>query len=654
MANLKQVTPTLIGQTQTAQRSVRMVSVPNAMEGAGDVIKSATRGLLSLAGSFGDLLQERDAANYRMTLNEAIAEADKRMDEEVFSQEGFSAEGASEKAADIYAEVGGKYSGKLSGENARKFSEYWGSRRNSQANSVMRFERSQLQRAQLSANKTLIDHEVGNYGATLEPDALERAKSAYDDTVRLTNGGHLVNRETLDALRRDIQDNDGKVKLADGRTLKVVKDGEPTGRDAISESQLKEIEKRLEKRAEAYETGLQNLYDTAHAQVVERYLKDDRLNDATEYLNTVSIEGYPQGISKKVLTECREAVGRKQEMADISTEASNAISRIQGASGAESSKYGSESQDRLYAQFKRDITQKYSGEKWEKGQRILRMLDMQYRLLRDQQKATLTSDTITALTQIQKAGMTLAQQETFIGNMKDSPLKDALRKAHGRAVDSYNNSTDPVFLADQEKRLNAFKLALGIGRAELDGVYYDFRKPEELKAYVLNLGFTAKNQKRAAEYINNSRDRIDATLVAKVLADLLEIDDPAEALSRYPDLLSQLDGLKGSGVIEPSQMNTWLKANIPGLIARNVKNYNWFWPDTNAKDDGKSNDLYIEKEQLIRDWRRLNFNKAFQNNDRKGMSDALKANPTDKELEDFARTRGLRYDNGRYFLRGGK
>ena len=288
------------------------------------------------------------------------------------------------------------------------------------------------------------------------------------------------------------------------------------------------------------------------------------------------------------------------------------------------------------------------------------MLDMQYRMLREQQKAALVSDTVTALTQMQKSGFNLSQQKNYILAMKDSPLKTALQKAHVRKVESYNNNTDPLFLVEQERRLNRFKLALGNGRAELDGISYDFSDQQQLRAYVLNLGFTDKNQKRAAEYITNSKSRIDAMLAAKELAKQLGMEDPAEALSRYPNLLADLDQLKGSDVIESSKMSAWLKTNITALLSGEASNYNSWWFDTSgsfkgyAKGSVSVGDLYKSREQLTADWRRFNATRAMNRGDLEGAAAALKAKPTAKGLADFARNRGYRYEKGRYFLRGGK
>lgn len=657
MANLKPVNPEIIGRPQTARRGVRLVQLAN--EGIGEGLGQLARGASKLAGALGGVIREREEADYRKTLNDAVAEVDTRMQDEVFSSEGFSAGGVSEKATGIYAEVGEKYAARLSGRNAERFSEYWGARRNGQMNRVMDFERSQLQGAQLRANKTLLESEVSNYTATLEPAALGNAKLAYDDSVRITNGGSLVSAETLAAFRKDLNDGDGKIKLPDGRTLRVAKEVKPGENDVISEKQLAEINSRLEKQAAAYEAGLQKVYDGAHTRVVERYLEDDRLAEAASYLDSVSADGYPQGISKGVLAECRDAVRRKQEVADISVEVTKMLAQLQTEAGTDDARYGGADQDRIYTQIRRQIADKYKGEKWQTGQRVLSMFAMRYRLLQDQQEATLASDTVAALTQIQKAGMTLPQQSEYIAGLKDSPLKAALQKAYERRSEAYNKNTDPVFLADQERRLNDFKLALGQGRATLDGVTYDFSNPEQLKAYVLNLGFTAQNQKRAAEYINNSNGRIDATLAAVELAKLLDMDDHWEALGKYPNLLKELDMLKGSSVIEPSKMGLWLRTNIAYLLQGEVSNYNSWWFNTSGTrgeyDESTADDLFKTKDQLINDWRTFYILQATNRGDVAEIKRLKTVTPTDKELADFARQREYRYENGRYYLRkGGK
>ena len=659
MANLKPVLPSVIGRGQTVRRNVHPVRMPNPAAGLSDGFRNMMRGITNLGDVLADIHAERELADYRRILNEAEAEADSRMQKEVWSQEGFSAGGSSERAAGIYSEVYEKYAEKLSGRNSQRFQEAWGARRNSQMRSTMAFERRQLRGAQVSANSALMKREVENYASTLEDSALAGAKEAYDDTLRITNGGHLVTPETLARFDADVED--GKIKLPNGRVLRVRDRIEPGEKDVITKERLAEIRANMEKQSKAYETGLRNLYDSAHAQVVERYLKDDRLGEAEHYIAAISEKDNPRGASAAAVKEFRGALGRKKEIADVSLQASRAVSEIQAKSGAASQRYGSVEQDRIYAEVRRDLSNKYAGEKWKQGARIVAALDMNYRLLQEQQKATLSADTVTALTQMQQSKMSLPQQESFIRAMKDSPLKDALSRALARKRESFENSNDPFFVADQERRLTAFKLALGNGSADLDGVHYDFRNQEQLKAYVLNLGLTERNQKRAGDYIANSGSRIDAMLAGKVCARLLGLDDPAEALFRYPNLLAELDELKGTTVIDSSKMEPWLRTNITMLLSSQVTKDQLFFDSDGTVKDKIKNDasaidkLYMNRKQLTEAWKRFRAQQALNRGDAEAAKAALDTEPTLKNLEDFVRDRG--YDergNGLYYLRGGK
>lgn len=672
MAKLENVHPSVIGRPQTARRSVRMVRMPNPMDGAGDALNSLASGLPRLAGSIATYLGERDDADYKRVLNAANAEANQRYNDEVLSATGFSASGSPERAMKIYEEVAGKYRKELSGRNQRRFDEEWGARRNSRVEYAMRFESSQRGAAKHRANQDLIASGVDTYAMTVDPKALDRARRAYDDDMRDANGGRLVTPETLKRFDADFAEDNDTVKLPDrvlddgtvikGKTLRIVDEKKPGEADTITRYEIARIREDFQFQSDSYTEGLQELYDRAHARVIEQYLKDDRLTDAEEYVKSISAEGYPQGVSKAALTEMKAAIGRKREVADISTQTAEAMNGILAKAGPESQKYGSPEQDRLFTEVRREAVKKYAGAKWQTGQRILSMLDMQYRMLREQQKATLASDTVTALTQMQKSGLNLSQQENFILAMKDSPLKIALRKAHDRKVESYNNSSDPFFIAEQERRLNEFKLALGNGSAELDGVTYDFSDREQLKAYILNLGFTERNQKRAGEYMVNSESRIDALLAGKVCARLLGLDDPAEALSRYPNLLSELDELKGSTVIEPSKMEMWLKTNITTILSNEVsKDRSILWDGSatlgtyaGGTDAEVMDRLYMDEEQLTAMWRSFRAQQALNRGDGEGARRALEATPGKKELADFALRRGYRNNKGLYYLRGGK
>ena len=155
--------------------------------------------------------------------------------------------------------------------------------------------------------------------------------------------------------------------------------------------------------------------------------------------------------------------------------------------------------------------------------------------------------------------------------------------------------------------------------------------------------------------------RIDAALAGKVCARLLGITDPAEALSRYPNLLSELDELKGSTVIEPSKMENWLKTNITSILSAEVSRDRTLWWDPSGSlgdmvgtGEYKADQLYMDQDQLTAAWRRFRAQEALNRGDSEGARKALEATPGKKELEDFARRRGYQNKKGLYYLRGGK
>ena len=665
MANLKQVTPSLIGQTQTAQRSVRMVQIPNPGAGAGDAIKSATKGLLSMADSFANLLQERDEADYKVALNDAIAELNERLQNEVYSQEGFAAEGAAERADGIYKDIFGKYSGKLSGGNSRKLAEYWGSLKNSQMPRIMSFERSNLQKAELSANQTILKNEVGNYVSTGDTMALNRALIAYDDNYRITNG-RLVTRKMMDEIYKDYDDGDGKIKLPDGRTLRIVEKVEPGEKDAITKEQLSTVLYNLDRQADQYEAGKQNLFDSAHAMFVDSLLQRGTFQDITaaeRYLGTVSAKDAPHGISKGVLDECRSAVARKKESYEIYNTADALIKDVHAKAG-NGTLYGSAEQDEQAALIRKHIMEK-NRDNPEYATKLLRAFNLRYSILRDQQAASLNVGIKSNLLRMQNMKMDLPQQEAYIRSMKDSPLKDALWKAYDRNRKAYEQEREdhlntPEARAEQERKLNRFKLDLEKGSVKLDGVPYNLGNRDDLVAYIKMMGLSKKNQQRAYEYANNSAARVDANLVAGVLGSLTGVDG-AKALDNYPFILRELDLRKGTAVIDPKNMRAWVRENLADILATKVSRQRTGLDTSNTlmtyvKEGHDANLLYVNHKQLVDKYRRFHAAKARQRGDWKSAAKIMDYNPTIPELTAFARERGYRPQNegNEYYINGRK
>lgn len=654
---MKPIRPELVGSVRGAQRNVRPVDTGSgkALAELGRSISGLGKTALQGLDLMTRLAEERDEANVRNALNQATAEVDARMQSEVYEKTGIGAEGSTSRASGIYDEVGGKYTQGLSARGLQRFQEAWAGRRNNQVRSVMEFEWKQVTKARLAADKGIIDTEVKNYVATGNADSLERAREAYEDSFRIQNGGHLIGNKSLEAFDRDVNDGDGKVRMGDGRILKIVETAEPGAKDVITRAQIKEIRTRMDRVAVQYENGLQNMYDTAHAAVIDRFLQNNDLLGAENYFIEMTQEGVAHPISESTKNTIEAALSRKREVVNDSAAVNEAIARIRIEAGAENQRYGSPEQDRVFAKFRSEISKRYAGDP-QRQRRILSSLQTQYQILKDEQSANIVADVTRVFQDAQDRKIALPQMGAEIAAMADSPVKTALQKAYARRVDTFNKQleNDPMFMTEQERKLNGFKLALGKGFADLDGVRYDFSDEESLKAYVLALGFTPKNQKRAAEYISNSKANINAERAAGVLAKLLDIDDIGKALDMYPGLLKDLDTLKGQSVIEDKDMTAWLKSNITYLLSEEVSNYNSRWLDTSdSREDylagSKStlDDLHYDEDQLASSWRQFAIRKAIASGDVEKARTLANTEPTPQQLDEFALSRGLRYDNSK-------
>jgi len=662
MANLSPVIPSVIGQPQTARKQVHMVDMPNPLAGLGNSLGNLGEGLGKLGLGIALIEQERSHADYVRLLNEAESKVIQRMNDEVYSQDGFSAEGSLERTGRIFKETMDEFSerkSQLTKRDQQRFEENWGRFYNNHQNQSMRHEYGQVKGAQLGANDKLIDTGIEAYVESGgDPEMMFQASLAFDENWRLRNGGHLTNPAAVEAFKRDIEDEDGKVSIRGGKKLDIVEDAEPGTPGVITKAQVQSVLKNMEKEAAAYEAARMSMWDKAHAKMIDTYLDQDRVNDADTYLKSVEERGLITAAAKKA---ANEAIDRKRDVLEISTETTKLLDELQAKAGGESIAYGSELQDRLYTETMREIDRTYTGEKYKKGQQIKSQLAEKYRLLKDAQKARAASDVVNKMKQMQDAGLSLPEMYNSIQSMNDSVVKTALQKAYDRQKDAYDENTDPGFLLTQEERLNALKLNLAKGEADLDGIHYNFNEQKQIIAYARNLGFTKANEKRAAAYINASSKQIDAVQAGTELAKQIGVDTPAEALNEYPWILRDLETIKGTSVIEPDKMGAWLKSNISAILSQEAtKDRPIIWDTTKTIGDFAAQGvdpgtLYQDEEQLLSAYRSLLAQQAIQRNDLEGAKKAFEAKPSQQELMDFARNnRGMTYKKGNYYFTGGK
>lgn len=749
--------PTVIGQPQTARKNVHAVHTPNPLAGLGDSLGNLGKGIGNLGLGLAAIYEERDQADYRRLLNEAEGEAIRRMNDEVYSQEGFAAEGSLERTGRIFTETMDKYSeqkSKLSRRNQQRFDEAWGSFYNNHQNQSMRHEHGNLTRAQLVANDNLIKTNVEQYTNTLDEAMLQGAVDAFRDSYRIQHGGYLVDQESLRRFDEDVNDGDGYVQVRGGAKLKIVDEEEGGKPGTITKSEIAKVRAHMEEQAKDYDRGQQNILDMAHAKVIDSYLKDNRVDEAERYLKEHSTRGtisegmydraegavgrkreaigeketaeaeraaakaeveqnkeerknlrrintllnsdkvedaekalqemqYEQakhgvfGMSDEAYEEAQMAIDRHREVLEISNEANEIVDFVQGKAGGDCIRYGGTAQDELFDAAIAKINREYTGERYQKGRQLVARVKQLRADLEEQQKNNVTSDVVANMQSMQDAKLTTPQRRDYVNKMKDSPVKTALLKACDRQEEAerkeraeYDGNTDVAFLADQRNKLNAIKMNLAKGYAKLDGVNYDLSDENPASnqgviAYIKNLGLTSANRKKAAEYITNSKARIDALQASTELAKQLGIDSPTEALRWYPQLLDDLDEIKGTAVIEPEKMGAWLKTNIAYLLEQEAtsEDGDWFWfdkevpisdlPGVDPGDIGPENS-YMTGEQLQAKRRAIRSQRALQYGDVAGAQAASGEKLTDQQLGDYARDKNMVNSKGRYYFTGGK
>lgn len=590
MAKLKQARPSLVGQTQTVQRDVRMVRMPNAYEGLGRSAANMIRGGVKLGSVIGGIMEERNEIDYRRTFNEAVAEVDSRMQKEVFEKTGLGAEGASARTSAIYGEVFGKYSGRLSGRNKQRFEEAWGSRRNGQMPSVMQFEYKQLTGAQLALNKTTQESAVAHYASTGAETDLAPAMEAFDSSYRIQNGGRLINRESVRKFDADLNDNDGFITLIDGRKLRIVDEVKEGEKDAISRTEVNKLREKLNTAAEHYESGRQQLLDTAHAGIVTKWMQAGDFAAAKSYMENTRLP-----MSASARGSLNDAIKRRSEAADDFTFAVDSVTGLEKVGG----KYGSTKQDEEYRKLTGGITEKYKGNP-EKARRLLASLELNYNQLQNRQKAQLASDVAAEAATWEK--LSDVEKELKVRSLPDGRLKSSLHKL--LVADLKSRGAKPGSAAVMQSRANITAALAGAGTRTVDGVQYDMSKPDQVRALMLASELPAKDRIAAVQAAAKFNVGQAVSILAQKLGYDPHTDEGREkALRAYPSLIFDINYALGD--VKPADMNAWLDVNIPKLLTQQLTNYNALW--FNTADDmadymgkgsrNRSGELFFTTEQ---------------------------------------------------------
>ena len=511
MAKLVTAAPEVIGRVRGASRNVRYLKSGRGEEWmeAGRQFGRAAGGALSVAADWTD---ERHRAGFVKSYADAEAEAERRYQEEVQNRIGFDAEGAEQRARQIYAEVGAKYRAQIGGNRYQeRFDLAWSRLSNGQSLKALSFEQRNLKAASIDTDKALINRSIEGVASSMEPEIqnsrFRDLQENYDRLYLTQNGGKRLPAEVLAEFDADVEK--GFVKTRTGKIR--VTEGEE-GEGTISKAKVAKLRSRWEDRSKAYRQGLEKLCDQAHANVVSRLLKDDRVYEADRYLGRLEDDGIP--VTGRTKTLLSKAVQEKMDVLSAKEEAELAIGLVRNE--AEYPQYNSKEQNAAFAKRFSDLPEKakpYALQKW-KELKAERDANLQLALYEFS-----VNNLQTAGADGNPVALPLSEQEAKINAITDPVLKASLKEIHRRKVIAQENEANasPEYVVYADGALSQFTRDLARGFAEADGNRVDLSTKPQQMMYLRSLGLTRKYRDKALEYIKDSGNMVNATEVETVL-----------------------------------------------------------------------------------------------------------------------------------------
>ena len=536
---------------------------------AGRSLKRGSQLALQGLGRLAELADERHRAEYSKTLMEAEKEAGRRYDEEVRNKVGFDAAGSAQRAQQIYAEVGAKYRPQLAERYQEQFDVAWGRHSNGQFRAATDFEFRNLRQANITSETAIMEAARDRIASSMDPEvqgqAAEEMEEAYTRRYRLLNGGRAITPKSLEAFDKDVNDGDG-VLTVNGKKLTIVESEEEAGEGKITRSRIKEIRSAMELQAKAYEKGLTDQYDIAHARVMEGLMKEERFEEAQDYMWYLETGEFP--CSAKTLSTLKSAMARHEKAQRVHTEAEKCLVDADAAvSDPGAAMYGGPEWELAAVSNASKLTD-------PKAKRLaLSMIDQKRR----EQNARLMADTasfIKSRLQTTDASgkpvkLPLHQQQKAIESLPDGPLKNLLTKMHAgwvRAEDTRLNN-DPAYQMEAAQKLSAITEAVANGQGTIDGRTYVLKDNEDIAAFIMAHGLTGKYRSKAMAIVQDVRNAVKASEVEEHFVKAVGREITGRDRKTWiPLLQSLLEERRGGDPLGNGGRSKWIKENLNELL----------------------------------------------------------------------------------------
>lgn len=622
---MKTVVPELIGKVRGAERNVRYIPTNEGRDlmEAGEAVSRAGRSLAGVAENIVNqkyrerkeeeaLARQEEQASYNRNWLNADAELKRRLAEEAPQTQGLGAVGYARKVQRIYKEVGEKYGTGLSGRNRDDFNARWNNLSAGAYYTATSHESRELTRANIAAEGEMLKGARERAASSMDLGTMSSAfadmEESYNRLQRTVNGGRLITPASLEAFDKDVNDGDNVLTVG-GKKLKIVDSDAEAGPGKITRTRINELRTAMEAQARAYEKGLDDEYDKAHAMIVEGLLRDGRVDEARGHLHALEAEVFPS--TKRTFDKLNAAVKRHEKVIEMRNTADRAVAEAVDA--GKQSLYGSPEQDAEFARkaqaikdpdTRRHAYQVYQEKKREQSARL--MADA-HQFIKDKLQGKDSNGKAVQLP--------MDKQWEVIEKMEDSPLKDYMVKsyiAQVRALEAERNN-DPVFRMESTAKLARFSEELAAGyyvdekgnKITLDAKDDTGRKNIGLR--IRGLGLSRADILKATNLAGDSANSVTVEEVKKQFTSVIGREPTTEDLKTWiPFLWKALEERRGTTPLgSKSDRNLWIKQNFAEVCALSITKKGWFWDSSttieeaaadneNALDDG----YYFTRSQL--------------------------------------------------------
>jgi hypothetical protein len=163
--------PGIIGRVRGAERNVRYIPTGRGkdLQKLGESVQGLGDAALDILDKVSGWEDEKQRASFLKNYAAAEAEAEQRYMEEIQNSPGFGAEGATQRAQQIYAEVGAKYRAQIGGRYPEKFDVQWARLSAGQSRRAFAFEQRNLKNASIATDQALIERAINGVASSMDP-----------------------------------------------------------------------------------------------------------------------------------------------------------------------------------------------------------------------------------------------------------------------------------------------------------------------------------------------------------------------------------------------------------------------------------------------------------------------------------------------------